>query len=175
MDAKIVDLLKEVDMKTLKEAIRKFSKENKNKYIVLEEGLDELLRKIPKITLKRFKKEAIDSFKRVYGDEEESTSTKKRDPTPWNKFMKERWAEVKADNPDLSRGECMKILGEMWKNTKNGTDSDGEAPVAVETPASSKNKRTKKTEPAAASRVTKRATRKAAAKPASHHSPAPME
>ena len=49
---------------------------------------------------------------------EEGGEKKKREPTAYNLFVKERMSVVKEDNPEMSRQDLMREVGRMWKERK---------------------------------------------------------
>ncbi|KAG0229996.1 hypothetical protein BGW41_002816 [Actinomortierella wolfii] len=48
----------------------------------------------------------------------EKTTKKVKKLSPYNKFMKEHLAKVKADKPSLSHKEAFKEVAAMWKTAK---------------------------------------------------------
>ena len=50
--------------------------------------------------------------------DEEVKPKKKREPTKYNLFVKEKMSIVKEEFPDLNRQDLMKKVGEMWKAKK---------------------------------------------------------
>jgi hypothetical protein len=40
----------------------------------------------------------------------------KKEPTPYNLFVKEHYSEIKTKNPKTTSTEIMKMIAEMWKN-----------------------------------------------------------
>ena len=50
--------------------------------------------------------------------DEEAEHKKKREPTKYNLFVKEKMSIVKNEFPELSRQDLMKKVGEMWKAHK---------------------------------------------------------
>ena len=51
-------------------------------------------------------------------EKEEGGEKKKREPTAYNLFVKEKMPLVKEEFPDLTRQDLMRKVGEMWKATK---------------------------------------------------------
>ena len=51
-------------------------------------------------------------------EKEEGGEKKKREPTAYNLFVKEKLPLVKEEFPDLTRQDLMRKVGEMWKATK---------------------------------------------------------
>ena len=49
---------------------------------------------------------------------EEGEEKKKREPTAYNLFVKERMLVVKEDNPEMSRQDLMREVGRMWRERK---------------------------------------------------------
>ena len=49
---------------------------------------------------------------------EEGEEKKKREPTAYNLFVKERMSVVKEENPEMSRQDLMREVGRMWKEKK---------------------------------------------------------
>ena len=49
---------------------------------------------------------------------EEGEEKKKREPTAYNLFVKERMSVVKEENPEMSRQDLMREVGRMWKERK---------------------------------------------------------
>jgi FMN phosphatase YigB (HAD superfamily) len=43
---------------------------------------------------------------------------KKREPTAYNLFVKERMSVVREENPEMSRQDLMREIGRMWKERK---------------------------------------------------------
>ena len=49
---------------------------------------------------------------------EEGGEKKKREPTAYNLFVKDRMSVVKEENPEMSRQDLMREVGRMWKEKK---------------------------------------------------------
>ena len=62
----------------------------------------------PKITLPRFKKEAIRAWQRKYPNSIGRTNK-------FQTFVKENMKDVRSRNPDMTHSEHMKLIGRMWK------------------------------------------------------------
>ena len=56
--------------------------------------------------------------KRKKVKKEEGEEKKKREPTAYNLFVKERMSVVKEENPEMSRQDLMREVGRMWKEKK---------------------------------------------------------
>ena len=56
--------------------------------------------------------------KKENDSDEEVKPKKKREPTKYNLFVKEKMSIVKEEFPDLNRQDLMKKVGEMWKAKK---------------------------------------------------------
>jgi len=56
--------------------------------------------------------------KKEKNSDEEVEPKKKREPTPYNIFVKEQMSIVKEEFPDLNRQDLMKKVGEIWKTKK---------------------------------------------------------
>ena len=52
-------------------------------------------------------------------DNNDNVPKKKREPTAYNLFVKEKMPIIKEEFPDLSRQDLMKKVGEMWKAQKD--------------------------------------------------------
>ena len=50
----------------------------------------------------------------------EEGSEKKREPTAYNQFVKERMSVVREENPEMSRQDLMREVGRLWKEKKEG-------------------------------------------------------
>lgn len=64
-----------------------------------------------KITFMRFKKEAVKAWIRKYPDA-------KKQMNKFQLFVKDNIKDVRANNPNMSHGDHMKMLGRMWNDTK---------------------------------------------------------
>jgi len=53
---------------------------------------------------------------------EEGSEKKKREPTAYNMFVKERMSVVREENPEMSRQDLMREVGRMWKEKKGGKE-----------------------------------------------------
>ncbi|KAF7302553.1 MFS domain-containing protein [Mycena chlorophos] len=55
-----------------------------------------------------------------------SAGGKRRKATDWQKFMKEKYAELKENGEleDLDQGEAMKKIGELWKEEKDKREKE---------------------------------------------------
>tara|TARA_B100001540_G_scaffold315818_1_gene344029 strand:+ start:718 stop:1023 length:306 start_codon:yes stop_codon:yes gene_type:complete len=51
-------------------------------------------------------------------DNNDNVPKKKREPTAYNLFVKEKMPIIKEEFPDLSRQDLMRKVGEMWKAQK---------------------------------------------------------
>ena len=51
-------------------------------------------------------------------DNNDNVPKKKREPTAYNLFVKEKMPNIKEEFPDLSRQDLMRKVGEMWKAQK---------------------------------------------------------
>jgi|TARA_Y100000389_G_scaffold139378_1_gene137131 hypothetical protein len=69
----------------------------------------------PKKTEEKPKKK---KSKKDKDSDEEVEPKKKREPTAYNLFVKEKMSIVKDEFPDLNRQDLMKKVGEMWKAQK---------------------------------------------------------
>ena len=72
---------------------------------------------------------------------EEGEEKKKREPTAYNLFVKERMSVVKEENPEMSRQDLMREVGRMWKEKKG---EEVEEVVEVVEEKKEKKKRGKK-------------------------------
>ena len=52
-------------------------------------------------------------------DNNDNVPKKKREPTAYNLFVKEKMPIIKEEFPELSRQDLMKKVGEMWKAQKD--------------------------------------------------------
>ena len=52
------------------------------------------------------------------GSNEDAEPKKKREPTAYNLFVKEKMPIIKEEFPELSRQDLMKKVGELWKAQK---------------------------------------------------------
>jgi hypothetical protein len=69
----------------------------------------------PKKTEEKPKKK---KSKKDKDSDEEVEPKKKREPTAYNLFVKEKMSIVKDEFPELNRQDLMKKVGEMWKAQK---------------------------------------------------------
>ena len=69
----------------------------------------------PKKTEEKPKKK---KSKKDKDSDEEAEPKKKREPTAYNLFVKEKMSIVKEEFPELNRQDLMKKVGEMWKAQK---------------------------------------------------------
>jgi len=62
--------------------------------------------------------------KKGKSDSDSEVEKKKRAPTEYNLFMKEKIALVKKENPELSGKDCLKRATELWKKQKTTASDD---------------------------------------------------
>ncbi len=85
------------------------------------------------VEVKQKIKEIMDSYKTevkegVKGDNKKLKKTTKgtRTPTKYNRYMKQKMAELKANEPDLSNNEKFAKIAAQWKEDKDTwEDTDG--------------------------------------------------
>ena len=58
--------------------------------------------------------------------DEDEEPKKKREPTAYNIFVKEQMSIIKEENPELSRQDLMRKVGELWK-VKKGENKEDES------------------------------------------------
>jgi hypothetical protein len=88
-----------------------------------------------------------DVYKDVYSKKKKSTV--KREPTKYNIFVSENMKKLKEENPDLTRQDLMKKVGELWRETqKKQTESTEEKTEPVkQTEPDEQTEPVKQTEP----------------------------
>ena len=68
-------------------------------------------------TVEELAKQVKDLTAKVEALEKGKTKkTEKRAPSKYALFMKENYAQVKKDNPDLPMSEISKLIAKMWKD-----------------------------------------------------------
>ena len=68
----------------------------------------------PKITLARFKKEAIRAWERKYPNSIGRTNK-------FQTFVKMNMKDIRSRNPNMTHSDHMKLIGRMWKADKTAT------------------------------------------------------
>lgn len=137
---KIAELLKAAngDVDIINKAIKKITIKP-DKYADMKKGLVEIIKKSPKITLKRFKMEAKTAWLVVNGDLSEH---EKKPLNQYQIFMKDNMAKVIEENPDMKHMDRIKKIGEMWQQVKadKKDNTDKMASIAHEVAAIAKSR-----------------------------------
>ena len=61
----------------------------------------------------------------------------KRKMTPYTRFVKKQFPELKKKNPDMKATQIMKMIAKMWKETPHKTPSASKSKSASKKPAKS--------------------------------------
>lgn len=130
MDSRIAQLLTECggDVKALNKLIKQAAKVEavKNKtpkapkadpFVDVKEKLLTIAKEYPKISLKRFKAEAMAAWNEMREEFQPKALN------PYQQFLKDTLPQVKIDMPDVPHQERVKKIAEMW-NAKKGTDGE---------------------------------------------------
>lgn len=87
-----------------------------------------------------------DVYKDVYSKKKKSTV--KREPTKYNIFVSENMKKLKEENPDLTRQDLMKKVGELWRETqKKQTEPDEKTEPVKQTEPDEQTDTVEQTEP----------------------------
>jgi uncharacterized FlgJ-related protein len=87
-----------------------------------------------------------DVYKDVYSKKKKSTV--KREPTKYNIFVSENMKKLKEENPDLTRQDLMKKVGELWRETqKKQTEPDEKTEPVKQTEPDEQTDKVEQTEP----------------------------
>jgi hypothetical protein len=87
-----------------------------------------------------------DVYKDVYSKKKKSTV--KREPTKYNIFVSENMKKLKEENPDLTRQDLMKKVGELWRETqKKQTEPDEKTEPVKQTEPVEETEPVEQTEP----------------------------
>ena len=79
----------------------------------LRRALDNILASFPNIPLTRFKKEAIQAWRRKFSDGNEAVPVRE-----FQSFVKDNIKDVQNSNIGGSHTDHMRIIGNMWRETK---------------------------------------------------------
>ena len=77
-----------------------------------ETTMEDLARQVKDLTAK------VEALENDTGKAKRKKSDKPRAPSKYALFIKEKYAEVKKENPDASMGEISKIISKMWNESK---------------------------------------------------------
>jgi hypothetical protein len=89
-----------------------------------------------------------DVYKDVYSKKKKSTV--KREPTKYNIFVSENMKKLKEENPELTRQDLMKKVGELWRETQKKQSESVEQTQQSEAKSEqpeAKSEQTEQTEP----------------------------
>ena len=68
----------------------------------------------------------------------------KRKMTPYTRFVKKQFPELKKKNPDMKATQIMKMIAKMWKETPHKTPSASKSKSASKKPAKKSTKKSAK-------------------------------
>ena len=66
-------------------------------------------------TLDELKKLLTEAFK---GSKKKKTAGEKKEPSPYNLFIKDEIQKIKQENPDVDRKQLMSLAAARWKDHK---------------------------------------------------------
>lgn len=70
------------------------------------------------LTMVYYQINSVKKNKKTKKEVQDNVVKKKREPTAYNLFVKEKMPIIKEDFPELSRQDLMRKVGEMWKAQK---------------------------------------------------------
>lgn len=81
---------------------------------------EEMAKKNPRVSMRRFKAEAAEAWKRAYPE-----GKTKRELTDYNKFMQEEMPKIKTEMPGATISDRMRELSRRWNERKSGDSKSG--------------------------------------------------
>jgi hypothetical protein len=130
--------LKEALKGALKGAWKQPSSSRKETVGEIYGKLKDIIVTYDKMPLLTFKKTLTEAWKAVHPNGIAKTTRKKSE---WHIFMQEHGATVRQENPNMSQRECIKILGQRYKEAQQTAKPQEPVPVAAAAPVAKPPKR----------------------------------